>query len=314
MGVFLPLPVASDKEEVIRRDHPSGYRFTMTTPRRSRFSDRVGLTEAPEHDGPFDGVPEHLTTPLQNWVKQALTVGNGYYDETTAQTLCLRLHITAALHRGTPQYTETLAHSTGADLLNVIDELLRYWSEVGANGSIESLDLLLSDSGSAYRVTDAEDGLEERVTPAVRDAVRQTIAGAAGQASTGSAAEHLAAAWQAAYGLGPDPVRAYSESIKAVEAAAHAVIEPTNTKATLGTMLRAIRDSPEKFDAAIPPKNGNPIVPAEAMMRALWDGQTSRHGGQTPTVPETLESARAGMHLAATLVQWFVSGAVVRTP
>ncbi|WP_226652833.1 hypothetical protein [Streptomyces hydrogenans] len=49
------------------------------------------------------------------------------------------------------------------------------------------------------------------------------------------------------------------------------------------------------------------------MMRALWEGQTSRHGGQTPTPPETLEAARAGVHLAATLVQWFVSGAVVRT-
>lgn len=46
----------------------------------------------------------------------------------------------------------------------------------------------------------------------------------------------------------------------------------------------------------------------------LWDGQTSRHGKQTGTVPETLEAARAGVHLAAALVQWFVSGAVVRTP
>jgi hypothetical protein len=33
-------------------------------------------------------------------------------------------------------------------------------------------------------------------------------------------------------------------------------------------------------------------------------GETSRHGAQTATVPETLEAA---------LVQWFVSGFVVRT-
>ncbi|CAG6397583.1 hypothetical protein SCOCK_580009 [Actinacidiphila cocklensis] len=52
----------------------------------------------------------------------------------------------------------------------------------------------------------------------------------------------------------------------------------------------------------------------EAMARALWDGQTSRHGKQTPTRPETLEAARAGVHLAATLMQWFVSGAVTRNP
>lgn len=52
--------------------------------------------------------------------------------------------------------------------------------------------------------------LAERVTPAVRDAVRQTIADAAAQTAAGSAADQLAASWQAAYGRNPDPVRAYS--------------------------------------------------------------------------------------------------------
>jgi hypothetical protein len=110
-------------------------------------------------------------------------------------------------------------------------------------------------------------------------------------------------------------VRAYSESIKAVESAAHAVIQPNNAKATLGTMLGELKNARHKFSCTIPaPTAGDPIAPAEAMMRALWEGQTSRHGGQSGTVPETLEAARAGVHLAATLVQWFVSGAVVRTP
>ncbi|MFF4866791.1 hypothetical protein ACFY3J_34885 [Streptomyces sp. NPDC001231] len=148
----------------------------------------------------------------------------------------------------------------------------------------------------------------------MRDAVRQTIVDAAAGPAAGSAADHLAAAWQAAYGRGPDAVRAYSEAIKAVECAAHAVIQPNNAKATLGTMLGEIKNARHKFSAAIPAPAGDPIAPAEAMMRALWEGQTSRHGAQTATVPETLEAARAGVHLAATLVQWFVSGAVIRTP
>ncbi|MYV48403.1 hypothetical protein GT031_23235 [Streptomyces sp. SID2888] len=138
---------------------------------------------------------------------------------------------------------------------------------------------------------------------------------AADQQRAGSAADHLEAAWKAAYGRGPDAVRAYSEAIKAVESAAHAVVQPNNAKATLGTMLGEIRNARHKFTAAVPtPVGGDPIAPAEAMMRALWDGQTSRHGAQTATVPETLEAARAGVHLAAALVQWFVSGAVVRIP
>ncbi|MFE7586430.1 hypothetical protein ACFU5Y_33240 [Streptomyces gardneri] len=86
------------------------------------------------------------------------------------------------------------------------------------------------------------------------------------------------------------------------------------SKATLGTLLGEIKNARHKFVAAIPSTGGDPIGPAEAMMRALWDGQTSRRGGQTPASPETLKSARAGVHLAATLLQWFVSGVVVRTP
>ncbi|MGA5552372.1 hypothetical protein [Streptomyces pseudogriseolus] len=109
-------------------------------------------------------------------------------------------------------------------------------------------------------------------------------------------------------------MRAYSEAIKAVECAAHAVIQPNHAKATLDTMLGEIKGARHKFSTAIPAPAGDPIAPAEAMMRTLWEGQTSRHGAQTETVPETLEAARAGVHLAAALVQWFVSGAVIRTP
>ncbi|TXC98097.1 hypothetical protein FS847_10015 [Streptomyces sp. ISID311] len=141
------------------------------------------------------------------------------------------------------------------------------------------------------------------------------MADAAATHAAGSAADHLATAWQAAYGRHPDPVRAYSEAIKAVESAAHAVISPKNDRPTLGTMLRDIRNARAKFTTALPtPVGRDAVAPVEGMMRALWDGQTSRHGNQTGTVPETLEAARAGVHIAASLVQWFTSGAVIRHP
>ncbi|MFF2523539.1 hypothetical protein [Streptomyces liangshanensis] len=84
-------------------------------------------------------------------------------------------------------------------------------------------------------------------------------------------------------------------------------MEPNNSKATLGTMLRVIRDASSKFTTTL---GAGSTAPVEATMRALWEGQTSRHGGQGGTVPETLEAARA----AATLVQWFTTGAVTRVP
>jgi hypothetical protein len=45
------------------------------------------------------------------------------------------------------------------------------------------------------------------------------------------------------------------------------------------------------------------------MMWMLWQGQTSRHGGLGPTRAETPDEARAAVHLAASLVQFGVSGA-----
>ncbi|MFF3843455.1 hypothetical protein [Streptomyces sp. NPDC001930] len=210
-----------------------------------------------------------------------------------------------------------LSQQKGMVLLDVVDALLAFPLELGLetdSTTAFALTMLLDNANSAYRVADDGGGLELRVSPGVSEALRQTVTDAAASPSAGSAADHLTAAWTAAYGLRPDPVGAYSESIKAVEAAAHAVIEPNNDKATLGSMLGEIKNARHKFVAAILSPRGDAIAPAEAMMRALWDGQTSRHGSQTPTAPETLESARAAVHLAATLVQWFVSGAVIRTP
>jgi hypothetical protein len=51
------------------------------------------------------------------------------------------------------------------------------------------------------------------------------------------------------------------------------------------------------------------IGPLVAMLRLLWQGQTDRHGGSTPTIPVTAEAA---VHLAVTLVQRFQSGAIRR--
>ncbi|MFH9203183.1 hypothetical protein ACH4KT_37985 [Streptomyces anulatus] len=277
----------------------------MTTAPRPRFSVRIGMSEEVD-EAPYDGVPEHLLGPLREWV------GSNFSDHSpAAMTLCLQLRITV---RSSP--LSQLMARNGWELLDIVDAVLGYEDEQGWDCRDDgTLARLLDIAGSSYRVNEDGDGLEERITPAVRDAVSQTVADAEAEPSAGSAAEHLSTAWRAAYGLHPDPVRAYSEAIKAVESAAHSVIQPNHGRATLGTMLGEIGNARAKFTTTLStPPSGDPIAPMEAMMRALWDGQTTRHGKQTPTVPETLEAARAGVHLAATLVQWFTSGAVVRKP
>ncbi|MEU3400716.1 hypothetical protein [Streptomyces filamentosus] len=279
----------------------------MTSFRR-RFSVRLGLVD--DDDALYDGVPDHLLRPLQRWVYDYASGAEG----EIGNIMCLRHRLTVP---GETNAAWHLSQQKGMLLLDVVDALLAFPLEVGLetdSTTAFALTMLLDNAGSAYRVADDGCGLELRVSPGVREALHQTVTDAAAAPSAGSAADHLAAAWSAAYGLHPDPVGAYSESIKAVEAAAHSVIQPNHPKATLGTMLGELKGARHKFTFAISTAAGDPIAPAEALMRALWDGQTSRHGSQGGTVPETLEAARAGVHLAATLVQWFVSGAVTRTP
>ncbi|MFJ1900403.1 hypothetical protein [Streptomyces sp. NPDC088115] len=280
----------------------------MTTAPRPRFSVRLGLSQAVD-EAPYDGVPKHLHEPLRQWV------GSNFTDyDSDATALCLQLRMPVPTNKTA---RSQLIATSGWELLDVVDAILGYTGEGGWEGrdGDRTLARLLDIAGSAYRVNEDGDGLEERITPAVRDAISQTVTDAEAQPGAESAAEHLSTAWRTAYGLHPDPVRAYSEAIKAVECAAHSVIQPNHGRATLGTMLGEIGNARTKFTTVIStPPSGDPIAPMEAMMRVLWDGQTSRHGKQTGTVPETLEAARAGVHLAATLVQWFVSGAVTRTP
>ncbi|WP_202461358.1 hypothetical protein [Streptomyces sp. SID8374] len=280
----------------------------MTTAPRPRFSVRLGISKAVE-ETPYDGVPEHLLGPLRHWV------GTNFTDyDPDATAICLQMRIGVPPNQSA---RSRLVATDGWELLDIVDTILGYADEHGWDGRDDDRPLarLLDMAGSAYQVNNQGDGLEERITPGVREAVSQAVSDAEAEPTAGSAAEHLSTAWRAAYGLHPDPVRAYSEAIKAVECAAHSVIQPNHGRATLGTMLGEVGNARAKFTTAIStPPSGDPIAPMEAMMRALWDGQTSRHGKQTPTVPETLEAARAGVHLAAALVQWFSSGAVVRTP
>ncbi|WP_405593914.1 hypothetical protein OG741_37465 [Streptomyces sp. NBC_01410] len=281
----------------------------MTSTRRQRFSARLGLANDVD-EAPYTDVPPHLLRPLQRWAFGMANRADGYIGHT----VCLRLRIAVPEDANA---SWCLSQLQGIDLLDGVDDILDLLAENDVRGlpEVRQLGVLLDDAGSAYRVSDDEGGLETRVSAEVRDAVRQTVSDAAAVPSAGSAADHLATSWKAAYGLHPDPVRAYSEAIKAVESASHAVIQPNHARATLGTMLGEIGNARVKFTTAIStPAGKDPIAPVEAMMRALWDGQTSRHGKQTGTVPETLEAARAGVHLAATLVQWFASRAVARTP
>lgn len=176
----------------------------------------------------------------------------------------------------------------------------------------QPLQELLDDGRSVYTLSPNGRALVHRVDPTVT-ALLGKAAHAADQPERGSASVHLRHAHTAAYALHPEPGCAYSEAIKAVECAAHASLEPNNSRATLGTMLRELRQHPGQWDVALAGKTGTAgEETVEAMMSLLWTGQTSRHGGQQPTREETLAAARMAVDLAVSLVRWFADGAVGR--
>jgi len=77
---------------------------------------------------------------------------------------------------------------------------------------------------------------------------------------------------------------------------------------------RAGQYHPDRFSLTIAGPDGRGDVgPLIECMRLLWEGQSSRHGSSTPTREETPAEATMAAHLAAMLVQWLTSGAVMRS-
>ena len=283
-------------------------------------------------DGLRDGVPAVLRRPLREWISTRVTERSGWIRigeirgvqggrlvERVSRRLGLEDNDDAGV---SPE--EWLAYGTrDKDLLRIADAILALAPKPGVadpldglsvrmafQARISSLQELLDDVRSAYTVRADGLGLERRATAGALQAHKAAMRAAAAKPDAGSAAGHLSAAWAAAYAIAPDPVRAYSESVKAVEAAAHAVVEPGNPKATLGTMIRQCRDFPERFATVLQGSDG--VGTVRDMMALLWTGQTSRHGGMASTRRETPEEAQAAVQLAVTLVGWFVSDAVRR--
>jgi hypothetical protein len=164
----------------------------------------------------------------------------------------------------------------------------------------------LDHGGSAWRVADDGRGLERRIDSTAVTSVRHAAS------NSSIASEHLTTAWRAAYGRQPDPGKAYGEAIKAVEAAAIPVVKPKHARATLGTVLGALNARPSDWELAMLGPERTPCgpEPVVAMIELLWQGQSDRHAGNLPTVPTPAAAAIMAVHLAATLVHWFSTGAI----
>ena len=208
---------------------------------------------------------------------------------------------------------ETLFDALSApDVLRILDWTV-YDNAEAYNGEHRNanLDAILASGGSKWKVgmRDGVAGLEERVPQGVQDAAEAVMA------KPGHAGKLLSEAWHAAFGINPDPERAYAKAIKAVEAAAIPVVSPKNKDATLGTVVAQMRQQGDwKLELTREHKTHTTQQVVLGMAQALWTGQNDRHAGQPGYTPSTPAEAEAAVMLAVPLVQWFSSGAIARRP
>jgi hypothetical protein len=292
-------------------------------PRWVPLSKRRDVAAMDRHRTLYEGVPPWLKHSLWDWVAAQLRYFSDAFTETwnrealkrIERKLQIELAWSATLSSGADVAAHSLESRVKSDDIVFLDLIDLLVSEIAVPprsqrlpSEAAELDSLLLEGGSLWRVGrhGRKLGLERRVDETVTSATREAIT------TPGTAGDHLSKAWKEAYGRSPDPSAAYAEAVKAVEAAAKPVVTPNDDKATLGKMVPALRDRPDKRDAVLAAEPAfDKVAVVSVMAEFLWQGHTDRHG--TPDrVPVTQEQAEAAVHLAALLVQWFTAGSIWR--
>lgn len=274
---------------------------------------------AETYDALYDGVPNWMSESFWGWMLDRFThaqredyaLDYEYFLKTELVRQVERRCRVRVPYQGTDLSTGIIeirraAEANGAEL-RIADYLL---SLQDSSQVADDLEVILEESGSAWKVGEraGQFGLVRRVPEAVQSAVNNTIASGA------HAGDRLAQAWEAAFGINPDPSRAYSLAVKAVEDAAIPVVSPNDASATLGKINSQIRNT---GDWCLPLQREDEYATTGStllsMMKMLWAGQADRHGGHhDPSLVITQEAAEVAVMTAATLVHWFTSGAVAR--
>jgi len=285
---------------------------------------------------PAEGVPPWARVSLVQWllpILHAVQEPNfSSYSGAVSGTFALlaerRLHLTLDWQHGERHAIEDLATRMDDDeglFVRVLElaieseNLSLGYSVRDEDQALRQLDRILTESGSVWRLDSRQlevenvwrgktgyrtiRTLQRRTSPETADALQEVSRGAP------AAAVHLANAWGAAFGRNPDPSRAYSEAIKAVEAVAVPVVLPNDPLATLGKVIGQLRSTQPKWQVILAEgvtTGGNqmpPIAIITNLAALLWVNQTDRHG----PVRQPIQQAQAEMavHLALTLVQAF---------
>ena len=249
----------------------------------------------------YDGFPPHMREPLCEWmneVDQAPELQGS--SPTLAEIIALRIGVTFDSHwRSTGAALLREAHDQGGEdkVLDAIEGYLH----ASPKPLAEKLRRILSIGGHTLTVGPDLQTLVEVVDPTMSNLITAITQ------PTDLASRELQEAWNNAYGRGPDPSDAWDHAIKAIEAILGPLVEPNNTKSTLGTQMGIIRNdatsaSPKWSTTSLKhPTTESPHDAVLSMLGRIW-ANPDRHGSGTPTRP-TLPQARAVVALTVSIVQ-----------
>jgi hypothetical protein len=251
---------------------------------------------------------------IGDWLS-ALLWTSGPYGERTGNTpvlkamqIALRLEKPLAWGRGADSAALSVENRMQTDREFALDVLDFFVQKVATPNYADELGEIFTLGGSEWEVTKPS---EERRYLAKRTVAPVDEIIEALPASSERARRHLEVAWLKLVGRNPDPSAAYREAIRAVEAAAKPVVIPSDPTATLGKIIRAIRDKPEKWTVLL--DDGTPQQIAD-MCDLIWKGQQDRHGTDDPSTPLNVsqEEADVAVHVAVSLTRIFAGGGFQR--
>lgn len=202
-------------------------------------------------------------------------------------------------------YLRKLSAETMSNLLDfMLGTLLAY--EVDKVASKLEEVLAMGGSSWAVGVRGGRKGLLARMPASVVDVVGFVTS------ASDRAGEKLSQAWDKAYGPDAQPTDAYVAAVRAVEILICPLVSPNNDRATLGTVIRDIKNQDGSWIFAMKHGDGadtsSEIV---GILQLLWKSQNDRHGSRD-YADVSIEEAQAAVLLASTIVGWMAQGMLRR--
>lgn len=258
-----------------------------------------------------EGLPSYVYESVIAWIRSLKAEKDWVrWDFLVDFQTALKSSLNVSTGRYTPfpklaEFLRTLPPETMANLL---DFLLAGIPRSGYNGTLAGLETVLAVGGSSWAVgiRGGRNGLVARMPSSVVDVVSEVTS------ASDRAGAKLGEAWDKAYGPLPQPSDAYVAAVRAVEILICPLVSPKNDRATLGTVIRDLRQQRGSWQFAMRHGDGSDTCEEViAMLQLLWKAQNDRHGsGSYTDVSE--EEAQAAVLLASTVVGWLAKGLLRR--